>query len=96
MLLFQDPARATTSRFLSPRGFLCYKILATLYFVFWSVYWPVEEKIDDAHEFVTYWAWYMGTVCEFVLSYYVPRCPRQSMSLCWAVALVLHGTYTVS
>lgn len=61
----QNPVRATTSRFLSPRGFLCYKLLATAYFVFWSFFWPVEEKIDDAHEFVTYWEWYIATICEF-------------------------------
>ncbi|CAM9172394.1 unnamed protein product [Hapterophycus canaliculatus] len=51
-----------TSRFLSPGGFLCYKILATVYFVFWSVFWPAVEGVDDAHEFVTYWGWYMATI----------------------------------
>lgn len=60
----QNPVRATTSRFLSPRGFLCWKLLATVYTVFWSFFWPVEENIDDAHEFVTYWEWYMATICE--------------------------------
>ncbi|CAM9688725.1 unnamed protein product [Pylaiella littoralis] len=57
-----DPVRATTSRFLSPRSFLCYKILVCVYFVFWSVFWPVGEDVDDAHKFVTYWTWYIATV----------------------------------
>ncbi|CAN0075030.1 unnamed protein product [Scytosiphon promiscuus] len=57
-----DPGRAMASRFLSPASFLCYKFLATVYFVFWSIFWPVGEDVDDAHEFVTYWGWYMATI----------------------------------
>lgn len=64
-MLSQNPVRATTSRFLSARSFLCYKLLAAVYFVFWCFFWPVAENIDDAHEFVTYWSWYTAAICEF-------------------------------
>ncbi|CAB1102210.1 unnamed protein product [Ectocarpus sp. CCAP 1310/34] len=57
-----DPVRAVTSRFLSQRSFLCYKVIATIYFVFWCYFWPFGEDIDDAHKFVTYWGWYMAAI----------------------------------
>ena len=79
----QDPVRATTSRFLSPRAFLCYKLLATVYFVFWSFFWPIEENVDDAHEFVTYWVWYMANICEF--NWYIAYLCRTGPVSCGAV-----------
>eukprot|EP00752_Nemacystus_decipiens_P006381 g5753.t1 len=74
-----NPVRATTSRFLSARSFLCYKLLAAAYFVFWSFFWPVEENIDDAFKFVTYWEWYTATIyflvslCTACMFYDAPR-----------------------
>lgn len=60
----QDAERATSSRFLSRCCFISYKVLLTTYSVFWTVYWPVEDNVDNAYLFVTYWTFYTTAICE--------------------------------
>ena len=64
----QDPVRATSSRFLSRCCFISYKVLLTTYFVFWTIYWPTEDNVDDAYLYVTYWTFYITAICEFFFS----------------------------
>jgi len=92
-LLVQSPVRATSSRFLSRRGFLLWRILLAAYFLFWSIFWPFVEGVDDAHEFVTYWAWYMATICECT-TVDMSRCFRRGFTGCLPCALSKGGRCT--
>lgn len=53
------------SRFLGQSAFRLYKFILAVYFLFWCVYWPAGEGVTDAGQFVTYWTFYVGAICEF-------------------------------
>lgn len=61
----QDPTLASTSRFLGQQGFIWYKFLISIYFVFWCIWWPLVEEIYDGYKFVTYWTFYMAALREY-------------------------------
>lgn len=60
----QDPSLASKSRFLGQQGFKWYKFIVAFYFVFWCLWWPLVEGIDDAYKFATYWTFYTAAMCE--------------------------------
>lgn len=56
-------AYGLTSPTLSPRGrCLSKQGLCFFYFLAWCVWWPLSY--EDMYLFLTWWAWYIGAVCE--------------------------------
>lgn len=62
----QDPSLASKSRFLGRWPFNAYKFIMALYAVFWCVYWPVVERINDGFKLVTHWTFYVSAICELL------------------------------
>lgn len=56
--------RAGTSRFLGPCSFILYKFLASIYGLFWCVWWPMYDEIETYLP-LNFWTFYVGTACEF-------------------------------
>lgn len=78
----QDAVRATSSRFLSRCCFISYKMFLTTYFVFWTIYWPTEDNVDDAYLYVTYWTFYITAICEYIPCWLMLYVDRGILAVC--------------
>lgn len=61
----QDLLLSSTSRFVGQRSFVAYKTLIAGYFLFWCIWWPDADGVS-IFEYLTYWTFYVGTLCEYV------------------------------
>eukprot|EP00903_Cladosiphon_okamuranus_P012549 g11751.t1 len=69
--------RVGTSRFLSQGTFLLYKSIMAAFFLFWGIWWAVNDKEPAFGAKLTFWTWYT-TTAYFCLS-------SASAYLCWRV-----------